>query len=103
MNNDKAKEILLALNRGIAGAKFYMIDPTTMNSTEIAIAFQELERNETEFRKKLEAIFKEIHNDNIGAPIERYYEDAENYFANKPYVLNKLKQRIKTYFEEEIQ
>lgn len=100
MGKIDVKALVNVLKDGMPGVEFTILDPSTETEAEIQMKLEELRVKAEKFRETLDACFKQIHNDNIGAPIERYYEDAENYFADDIYFLGKIKQRIKQYFDE---
>ena len=93
-------ELKKILEQNISNVNFTVIDPNTMTEAEIKNTLNDLKERSEKFNNNIEIIFKQIHNDNVGAQIERYYEDAENYFGDCQYILNKLKKRIKKYFDE---
>lgn len=93
----KLKSIIEAANPGV---QLTILDPNTMTQAEMSVKLEELRVKNQQYIELLDSIFKQIHNDNIGAPIERYYEDAENICNGDVYFFNKLKKRIKKYFEE---
>ena len=98
MNSQHIKNLVILLKDTLPDMKFFLIDPNTMTEAEISITIQEAEECNNKFKDYLEEIFKQIHNDNIGSNIERYFEDAENYCGFSFYILAKLKTRIKKYF-----
>ena len=100
MNKINVYELKKILEQNIPNMTFTVIDPNTMTEAEIKNTLDDLKERSEKFNDNIETIFKQIHNDNVGAQIERYYEDAENYFSDCQYILNKLKKRIKKYFDE---
>jgi len=100
MNSKEIDELKNEIESADPSMKLFVLDPNTMTEAELAEQFNKAKEANDQFQIELEAMFKQIHNDNIGAPIERYYEDAENICGDSLYLLAKIKSRIKKHFDE---